>query len=63
MLLSKPCKFLHQGSRCLRNGSYCDPYCNPKRYQDPDELADPEEDLILRNREFVWFERGSPHDQ
>ena len=64
MLLSKPCKFLNQGSRCLRNGSYCDPFCNPKRYHDPDAPENPEdEDLIQRKGEFVWFEKGTPYDQ
>jgi hypothetical protein len=64
MLLSKPCKFLNQRSRCLRTGSYCDPYCNPKRCHNPDASENPEEEGLIQGKgEFVWFEKGSPYDQ
>ena len=58
MLLSKSCKWLQQDQRCLRNGSFCDPYCIKMRYPGPDEPDSPEEELLMQGLpEVVWFEK------
>lgn len=58
MLLSKPCKLLQPDQKCLRKGSYCDPYCGGLRYFDPDESDDLEEEPRVKGRaEFAWFEK------
>ncbi len=59
MLLGKPCEYLQQDQRCLRNGSFCDPYCIKMRHLDPNESDIPEEETSIQwKQKFVWFEKG-----
>ncbi len=58
MLLSKPCKHLHEDFRCSRKGSFCDPECIRMRYSNSDEADGPEEEALLPPLpEFIWAEK------
>jgi hypothetical protein len=57
MLLSKPCKLLQPDQKCLRNGTYCDPYCRGLRYFDPDGTDEEEDPRVQGKTELVWFEK------